>query len=71
MRVRCLSDHSMKEYVVEFNANTKFVMVVKGESEEEVFNKINNRELYSDDVSMMQIVQMDEIENLGVSNAII
>ena len=61
----------MKEYVVEFNANTKFVMVVKGESEEEVFNKINNRELYSDDVSMMQIVQMDEIENLEVSNAII
>lgn len=61
----------MKEYVVEFNANTKFVMVAKGESEEEVFNKINNRELYSDDVSMMQIVQMDEIENLGVSNAII
>ena len=61
----------MKEYVVEFNANTKFVMVVKGESEQEVFKKINNRELYSDDVSMMQIVQMDEIENLGVSNAII
>lgn len=61
----------MKEYVVEFNANTKFVMVVKGESEQEVFQKVNNRELYSDDVSMMQIVQMDEIENLGVSNAII
>ena len=61
----------MKEYVVEFNANTKFVMVVKGESEQEVFQKINNRELYSDYVSMMQIVQMDEIENLGVSNAII
>lgn len=61
----------MKEYVVEFEANTKFVMVVKGESEEEVFNKMHNRELYSDDVSMMQIVQMDEIENLGVSNAII
>lgn len=61
----------MKEYVVEFEANTKFVMVVKGESGEEVFNKVNNRELYSDDVSMMQIVQMDEIENLGVSNAII
>nr|DAN57172.1 MAG TPA: hypothetical protein [Caudoviricetes sp.] len=46
-------------------------MVVKGESEQEVFKKINNRELYSDDVSMMQIVQMDDIENLGVSNAII
>lgn len=61
----------MKEYVVEFEANTKFVMVVKGESEQEVFNKVNNREHYSDDVSMMQIVQMDEIENLGVSNAII
>ena len=61
----------MKEYVVEFEANTKFVMVVKGESEQEVFNKVNNRELYSGDVSMMQIVQMDEIENLGVSNAII
>lgn len=61
----------MKEYVVEFEANTKFVMVVKGESEEEVFNKVNNRELYSYDVSMMQIVRMDEIENLGVSNAII
>ncbi len=61
----------MKEYVVEFEANTKFVMVVKGESEQEVFKKVNNRELYSDDVSMMQIVQMDEIENLGVSNAII
>lgn len=61
----------MKEYVVEFEANTKFVMVVKGGSEEEVFNKVNNRELYSDDVSMMQIVQMDEIENLGVSNAIL